>query len=147
MGGNIDDRKSTSGYVLKLNNKSAAVSWGSKKQTTVAISTAEAELAACKLAIQETIYISGLLEGSEVKVKSPIQIGVDNRALIAMCCGNRHHRRTKHVAIAVNFIKDLTEKNMIKLNYTLTNEMPADLLTKLLGKIKTENLIQFFNGN
>ena len=55
--GIIDDRKSTSGYVLKLDNKSAAVCWGSKKQTTVAISTAEAELAVIKLAIQETIYI------------------------------------------------------------------------------------------
>ncbi len=66
-GGNIDERKSTSGHLLTLDNKSAVDSWGSQKQTTVAISTAEAELAASKLAIQETINISGLLEKLEKK--------------------------------------------------------------------------------
>ena len=150
-GRNIDDRKSTSGYVLKLDNNLAAVSWGSKKQTSVAKSTAEAELATSKFIFihtyPKTIHINRLSEELGVKVDAPIQIQVDNQALIAMCCRISQHQITKRIAIAVNFIKDLTEKKMIKLNYTLTNEMQADLFTKSLVRIKTEKFIHFYNGN
>jgi hypothetical protein len=145
--GNTDNSKSTSGYAVKLNTNSAAISWNSKQQNTIALSTAEAELTACKMAVQEVMYIQGLLEDINTTIEKPIDVYADNQAMIAMCNNQSQFSRTKHVAIAINFVKDMISKQHIKLNYLPTSEMPADLLTKHLGRIKTHKFMFYFNGH
>jgi hypothetical protein len=144
--GNSDNSRSTSGFGVTLNETSASISWNSKQQNTIALSTAEAELTACKLAIQEVMYIKGILEDVNVKTTEPIEISTDNQALIAMSNNTVQHSKTKHVAIAINFVKENITSKQVKLNYLPTSEMPADLLTKHLGRIKLQKFMNYFLG-
>jgi hypothetical protein len=144
--GNTDNSRSTSGFGVKLNKRSATISWNSKLQNTIALSTAEAELAACKLAVQEIIYIKGLLEDVNITTTEPIEISTDNQAMIAMCNNASQFAKTKHVAISINFVKDNIAKKKVKLSYLPTDAMPADLLTKHLGRIKSLRFMTYFNG-
>ena len=68
-GGNLDERKSTSGYVFLLSR--GAISWSSKKQTCTALSTIEAEYVACSVAIQETVWLRRFLNDLEIVTGPP----------------------------------------------------------------------------
>ena len=149
--GNEDHRKSTSGYCFKLNESSACVSWLSKVQGTVATSTAEAEMNACVSAAQGSVYLTGLLRELSVPVVEPVCLYVDNQASIELSKNSLHHGKTKHFATKLHFIRDLCEKqkNIIKakLLYTPTDKQPADILTKSLGRNKTQTFQKFLLGN
>ncbi len=132
-GGDIDTRKSTSGYVYKL--AGAAISWKSKKQASVAISTAEAEYMALASATQEGVWLQKILEDfGEPTV--PIVIHEDNQAAIAMTKNPQYHGRAKHVSIKYHFVRDLVEQNKVKMVYCPSEDMIADILTKGLNKDK-----------
>ena len=146
--GNEDQRKSTSGYCFKLNESSACVSWLSKVQSAVATSTAEAEMNACKSAAQECVYLTGgLLRELSVRVVELLCLYDDNQASIELSKNSLHHGKTKHFATKLPFIRDLCEKQRVKLIYTLTDKQPADILTKILGRNKTQTFRKFFLGN
>jgi hypothetical protein len=83
--GDLDDRKSTTGYYFKFQGNGGAISWEVKKQATVALSTAEAEYQAMAAAAQEAIYLRSLLEDLGIPMKKPIDIGEDNQSCIKMC--------------------------------------------------------------
>ena len=78
--GDLDDRKSISGYVFQISN--AAISWRSKKQSCVALSTAEAEYMALASATQEAIWLQQLLTDLKTKPDGPMLIFEDNQAAI-----------------------------------------------------------------
>ena len=122
------------------------MSWSRKVQSSVATSTAEAETSACVSAAQECVYLSGLLGELGMSVNEPVCLYVDNQASIALSTHATHHGKTKHLAIKLHFIRDLCEKQKIKLVYTPTEEQPADLLTKSLGRIKTKTCREFSLG-
>ncbi len=144
--GNTDDRKSTSGFCIKLNSQSGVVCWKSKKQTTVATSTAEAEMTACVALVNEVIYVNGILKDLQVKVNSPIVLKIDNQACIAHSKQATHHSRTKHFAVKLHYVRDLVEKGLLRLEYTSTENQPADVLTKSLGKTKTGDYRNYLLG-
>ena len=73
--GDVNDRKSTTGYYFKLNGRGAALSWGVKKQATVALSSSEAEYQGMAAAVQEALYLKQLLEDFGIQQKRPIAIG------------------------------------------------------------------------
>ena len=112
--------------------------WTSKLQASVALSTAEAEVNACTVAVQELSYVCGVLSELGVVVVKPVSVFVDNQACIALSKHSIHHNKTKHFAIKTCFLQEKTEKGEILLEFLPTDRMPADLLTKPLGKIKTE---------
>ena len=98
-GGDLDHRKSTSGYMFKLGG--AAVSWRSKKQ--------EAEYIALTSAAHESLWLHQLLADLQKK-KEPAKAMVifeDNQSAISMAKNPRFHGRSKHIAIKYHFIREL----------------------------------------
>ena len=79
--GDVNDRKSTTGYYFKLNGRGAALSWGVKKQATVALSSSKAEYQGMAAAVQEALYLKQLLEDFGIQQKRPIAIGEDNQSI------------------------------------------------------------------
>ncbi len=134
-GGDLDDRKSTSGYFFQIG--SCPVSWRSKKQSCVALSTAEAEYMALASAGQEAVWMRLLI--SELCASSVEELidYEDNQSAIQIAKNPQFHRRTKHIEIKYHFIREL--------RYCPTEEMIADLLTKGLGHDQLVKL-QFLAG-
>lgn len=135
-----DDRKSISGFCFRLSETSALISWKSRKQASVALSTCEAEYMALALAMQESLYLQQLLISLNViKTDKPINMYEDNQSTIASANNPVNHQRSKHVDIKYHFIRDLLNKNVVKLVYCPTDSMIADIMTKPIVKCKLEN--------
>ena len=83
--GDLDDRKSTTGYYFKFQGNGAAICWEVKKQATVALSSTEAEYQAMAAAVQEAIYLRALMKNFGYPMKEPTYIGDDNQSCIKMC--------------------------------------------------------------
>ena len=131
-GGDVETRKSTSGYVFTLGG--AAISWTSKKQSTVALSSTEAEYMALCAAIQEAVYLRLLLSDLGYTQNEPTLIYQDNQGSIAMAKNAIISRRTKHVDIKYHYVREMIEAGQIRLEYIPTDKMVADCLTKPVGK-------------
>ena len=106
-----------------------AVSWLSKKQAVVALSTSEAEYIALSLAVQEALWFRKLFTDLQMAEK-PITIMEDNQGAIALTQNPIAHSRTKHIDIRFHFIREAREKSTIDIVYCPTSEMIADLFTK-----------------
>ena len=127
-GGDINDRKSTSGYLFQISG--AAVSWRSKKQTCVALSTAEAEYMALASAAQEAIWLRQLTADLNSRQPGATIIFEDNQSAISMAKNPQFHGRTKHIGIKYHFIREQVNSGTVELRYCCTGEMVADMLTK-----------------
>ncbi len=131
--GDQDDRRSTTGNVFLLGG--GAVSWLSKKQSTVALSTAEAEYVALSQAAQECVWLRRLLSDLGMDV-SPVMILEDNQGAIAIAKNPVDHSRTKHIDIRYHYIRECVQNGQIQLQYCPTDDMKADILTKPLVRQK-----------
>src|SRR5207248_6191367 len=130
--GDLDDSRSTAGYVFLL--AGGAVSWASRKQPSVALSTTEAEYMAQKNAATEGIWLRGLLEELALRDDAPTTIRADNQGAIELTKNPEYHRRTKHISIQYHFTRECVENGESELVYVPTEEMIADGLTKALPK-------------
>ena len=126
--GDVNDRKSTSGYVFTL--AGAPVSWRSKKQTCVALSTAEAEYVALASAAQEAVWLRELIHQLDGPSKEATIMYDDSQSAIAMTKNPQFHGRSKHIAIKYHYIRGEVEKGTVRLVYCQTTDMLADILTK-----------------
>ena len=129
--GDVTDRKSTSCYVSKL--VSGPISWGSKKQTSVSLSTSEAEYIALSLAIQEGKWVHRLL--CEILVAAHFEVPKlvifeDNQSCIKMTKNPVNHGRDKHIDIKYHHIRNEVKFGQVEIEYCETAKMLADLLTK-----------------
>ena len=106
-GGDLDDRHSTTGNVFLL--AGGAISWVSKKQAVVALSTSEAEYVALSLAAQEAAWLQKFLTELQITSK-PIVIMEDNQGAIALARNLIAHSRTKHIDIRYHFIREAPPK-------------------------------------
>jgi hypothetical protein len=132
--GSAVDRKSTSGCCFSLG--STVVSWFSRKQKSVALSSAEAEYMAASQASCEAIWLHKLLIGLfGQKLQSTI-IHCDNQSCIKLSENPVFHDRSKHIEIRYHFIRDYVQRGVVKLQYISTDEQVADILTKALLKGK-----------
>jgi hypothetical protein len=136
--GDQGDRKSTSGYAFFING--SLVSSRSRKQQTVALSSAEAEYVALSAAVQEAIWLRSVLEEIGVPQTGPILILEDNQSAIAIANNPESHDKTKHIAIRHHYVRDSVEAGDVKLEYCPTEKMVADILTKPLGQDRFEKL-------
>ena len=115
-----------------------AISWNSKKQPTVALSTTEAEyMAACE-ATKEAIWLRKLLTDLGYSPNSPTTIFQDNQSCIKLARNPMFHTRSKHIDIRHHFIRETIENKSIDLTYCSTENMIADILTKPLARQKFE---------
>lgn len=133
-----DSRRSTTGYVFHLGG--GAISWASRLQPTVALSTAEAELMAACGATQEAIYQRQLLEDMSYGQAGATTIYEDNTGAIALSENPALHQRTKHIDIKYHFIREHVEQGEVKLVHIASEHQLADLLTKPLARHKVETL-------
>ena len=129
-GGDAVSNRSTTGYVVLLNGN--LIAWNTKKQHTVALSSAEAELMALVEVTKEVAWLSMLLGELHYKVKRPSLIFVDNRSTINMAQNISEHDRSKHIRIRYNYIKDEIDSGEIKLEWVSTDKQMADIFTKAL---------------
>jgi hypothetical protein len=134
--GGSEDRKSTSGYLFTLNG--APISWCSKRQPTVALSSTEAEYIAATQATKEAIWLRRIFEELGHPQSGPTRINEDNQGCIQLAKNPVHHQRTKHIDIQVHFIREAIETGEIALEYINTRDQLADILTKALPRVKFE---------
>jgi hypothetical protein len=136
--GDLDSRRSTTGYIFKLGGVS--VCWKSKRQPTVALSTSEAEYMALSSAAQMAIWLRRLLSDlSFVQTKATV-IFEDNQGCIAIAKNPVNHERTKHIDIKYHFVRELIEANEVAVTYLQTEDMLADILTKGLARDRHQKL-------
>jgi hypothetical protein len=135
----MDTRRSTTGYIVMLNN--GAIAWKSRRQPTVALSTMESEYMALTDATKELKWIRSLLAElgySNGKSDEPTELFSDNQGAIALAKNPVSHSRAKHIDIRHHFVREAIQDNIIWVQYIPTAEMTADSLTKALGREKHE---------
>ena len=130
---NSEDRKSISGYLFQMNG--AAISWKSKKQPIVSLSSMEAEYIAITAAIKEAKWLAKLEEELMLKSKKMI-IFEDNQSTIKTAKNEIHTDRSKHIDVRYHFVREQIQVGAIEIRYCPTGEMTADLMTKALGATK-----------
>ena len=134
------DRKSITGWVAKLNGD--PISWSSKKQRVVALSTCEAELYAEGAAVQEVLWLRDLLTELGLHVQFGSLVYGDNQSTIAVSQNGVKSDRTKHVDVKYHFITQTVEEGAVKLKWIPTTEQQADIFTKALATPVFERLRQ-----
>jgi hypothetical protein len=139
-GSSKDDRRSVTGYTFMLGG--GAVSWQSKKQPTVALSSVEAEYMAACQAAREALWWQKLLHELGVARHPTTVIHSDSQGSIALSKNPEHHARSNHIDIRHHFIREQVAANHISLQYMPTEDMLADVMTKPLSRDQHNTLIK-----
>eukprot|EP00253_Pinus_taeda_P036336 PITA_36336 len=133
LGWRLDQRISTSGYVFNLFG--GAVSWMSKKQSVVALSTTEAEYMAATHASKEAIWFQRLCSSMGL-VQGAIRIDCDSQSAIFLAKNPAYHSKTKHIDVQYHFVRDMIEDKKALLVKVDTLKNTADALTKSVSSEK-----------
>ena len=126
--GDRDERRSTTGFVFILCG--GPVSWASRRQGCVALSTTEAEYVALGVATREAVWLRTLLSELGHTQREAALIHEDNQGAIALAISDRCTRRTKHIDVQFHYVREAIKKGAVKIDYCRTQEMIADILTK-----------------
>jgi hypothetical protein len=131
-------RKSTSGYIICL--AGAAISWSSKRQSIIALSSTESEYVGLCFRSKEAVWLRRIMRdvgiGCDMGVK-PIKIYVDNQGSIKITNNFCTTKRSKYIDIQFHFTRSVI-KSEIELEYCPTSMMIADMMTKALARVKVE---------
>lgn len=122
------DRRSVTGCIFKLFG--CTISWITRKQHTVSLSSTEAELSALCTAACHTLWLIRLLRDLGQKIDEPIVVHEDNQSTIRIAEDCRDHGRLKHVDTKYHFLKDLIHQGVLKIKFVGTSEQQADIMTK-----------------
>jgi len=125
-------RHSTSGWQFTYSQ--AVISWGSKKQNSVALSSCEAEIMAASEAAKEALFLTRFLNELGHGSSKPVELGMDNQAAIAISYNPELHSRTKHIDRRHFFIRECVENMQLRVPYVRTVDNLADFFTKPLAK-------------
>ena len=136
--GDPDDRHSMTGNLFLMTQ--GPISWLSKKQSIVALSTSEAEYVAVSTAAQEAVWLRRLLTDLQALPEGPTVIMEDNQGTIAIGRNPIIHTRTKHIDIKYHNVWEVLQEGTITLCYCSTDKMLADLLTKGIPRGRFETL-------
>ncbi|CAI7733179.1 unnamed protein product, partial [Closterium sp. NIES-54] len=128
--GDSADRKSHTGYVYCLNG--AAISWQSKRQPVVALSTTKSEYISLCQCIQEGVWLKRLFGEFGHELAGGVPVFVDNQSAIALAQNACLHGRTKHMQVRWHFIREMVASGEVILRWCPTNRQAADILTKPL---------------
>lgn len=137
-GNNCVDRKSYTGFGFMLSG--SVISWGCKKQTSVALSSTEAEYIAISEACKEAMYLKNL-QFEIMKTSYTIILYNDDQSAQKMLLNPVFHNRTKHIDVKYHFCRENISNKTIKVEYMPTADMPADILTKSLNSTKHYKLM------
>ncbi|WJX17845.1 hypothetical protein P8452_07710 [Trifolium repens] len=126
------DRRSTSGYLFKFQN--APVSWCSKKQSVIALSSCEAEYVAGSLAACQANWLQSLLSEMNIIADTTVVLKIDNKSAINLAKNPVSHGKSKHIETRFHFLRDQVNKGKLKLEYCSTDNQQADILTKAVKR-------------
>ena len=130
--GFTDSRKSTEGYVFSLCG--GAVSWKSKKETVVALSTCEAEYISICSATKEAVWLSRIVNDIlGVKNTTPVPLHIENDGSIDLAKNETISQRTNHIDIRYHFIREALSDGRVSLHHAGSSDQAADPLTKSLA--------------
>ena len=132
-----DDRRSISGYCFSLNRTGPLISWKSRKQPAVALSSCEAEYIALVAAVQEGLYLTQIVSDIS-EVSDPVLIFEDNKGTIAFSKNPINRERSKHIDVQYHFIRNVQNAGKIIIKYCPTANMVADVMTKPATKFKLQ---------
>ena len=136
-GASQEHRHAISGYAYILDG--GAVSWASKKQELVTLSTTEAEYVAATHAAKEGIWLRRLVKEVFCPLAHPTPLHSDSQSAIALTKDGSYHARTKHIDIQYHFIRFVVDNGSLRLLYCPTEDMVADTLTKALPSVKAKH--------
>lgn len=136
--GDVDSRKSTSGYVFLFND--SIISWRSSLQKCVSISTTESEYVSASEAVKELVWLKRLYDELVPNQRAEASFYMDNVSAIRLVKNPEFHKRTKHIDVRYHFIREKFNDGLFKLEHVSTDEMVADIFTKALPKIRFEYL-------
>ena len=142
-GSSVSDRKSISGYVFQLSPNSGFVSWKSRKQPVVALSSCEAEYIALAGCVQEALYLRKLhseIYGNK-RGEQPAEIGVDNQGTIAIAKNPVRQQRAKHIDVKYHFLRQSVSDRQVDLYYVPSQNNRADVLTKSTSGKRIKKLL------
>jgi hypothetical protein len=133
------DRKFISGYIFLL--AGGAIAWSSKKQSTIALSTAEAEYTAVTHAAKQVLWHWSLFYELSILQPETSVIHSDNQAMITIAHHPEFHACMKHIDITLHFLRDHIEKKNLEMTYINTCNNLADIFTKGLPRTTHEDLM------
>ena len=134
----VDERKSTNGGAFFLGE--SLVSWLSKKQSSISLSTTEAEYIAAATCCTQILWMVQSLADLEVKYVEPIPIHCDNTSAISVSKNPVLHSRTIHIPIKYHFLREQVANKVVQLHYIPSKEQIADIFTKPLPTAQFEYL-------
>ena len=136
-GSMAEDRKAISGYAFLVNG--GAVSWSTKRQEIISLSTTESEYVAAVYAAKEALWLRSLISqlfGLDIPSTTLFS---DNQSAIALTKEHQYHARTKHIDIRFHFLRWIIEEGRLRLIYCPTDDMVADVFTKALPSAKVKH--------
>lgn len=129
--GDKDTRLSVTGFVIYIAN--TPISWRSRGQKSVTLSSSEAEYVALSEVCAEILFVKQLCEFLNMKVKLPIQVMVDNVGAIFLSQNQSVNQRTRHIDVRYHFLREHVENGTIEVNFVRSEDNIADLFTKNVG--------------
>ena len=132
-GGDKDARKSVTGYVLFLFG--VPITWKSKAQQSVSLSSLEAEYITLSEAVKEIRFVYYLLTSLGIKVEVPITVQVDNVGAIFMSENVTTSNRTKHVDVRYKYVKTFVDEEFVKIIFVKSEDNRADILRRTCLRI------------
>jgi hypothetical protein len=135
--------RSTYGYLFLVGK--GPISWKSKRASTVAYSTLEAEFTGLIEGNREALWLRGLYSEIQRPIQGPTPLQGDNKGAIDTAYNPKHHSRTKHTLLKYQGIRESVTEGNITISYVPTEEMPADGLTKALPPAKHQQFLTLLN--
>ena len=132
------DRKSNSGYYCSLNG--GAISWCSRKQDIVSLSSTEAEYIALTECCKELTWIRMVCKQFDIDVPNAVDVLTDSQSSMKLIKNQKFSNRTKHIDTKYHYVRQLADSGDIALKYCQTDVNIADMLTKPLGSTKIKQL-------
>jgi hypothetical protein len=136
-GSMAEDRRAIMGYAFLIDG--GAVSWSSKRQEIVSLSTTESEYVAATHGMKKALWLLSLLSEVFRGFRDATTLFSDNQAAIALTRDHQYHARTKHIDVRYHWIRWVIEQGSLRLVYCPTDDMVADALTKALPSAKVKH--------
>ncbi|XP_019091415.1 PREDICTED: uncharacterized protein LOC109128812 [Camelina sativa] len=126
--GDVDDFKSTFEYVFMLGG--GAVSWVSKKQPIVTLSTTEAEFVSVAYGACHAVWLRNIMAEIGSEQKEGTTMFCDNSSAIKLSKNPVLHGRSKHIHVRFHYLRELVNDGVIQLDYCSTHDQISDIMTK-----------------
>lgn len=136
--GDLDKRISLTGFVFTLSG--CAISWKATLQSTVALSTTEAENMAAAEAVKEVIWLRGLVGDLGLQQDEAV-VFRDSQNAIHLTKNQMYHERTKHIVVRYHFLREVVTQGDIIVKKIGTTENPANMLTKPVLVLKFKHCL------